>query len=355
LFLVRENVTRNQPKIQQSTKPNVSTAIQRESFDNDEPEEGVVHWISDAVDGAAGWVEDAGDSAADWVSDQADQAVNWGSETATEAAEFVEQSSTDAVQWAGEQIQSAEAWVDSSPVSVDGPDLGGLDLSALVDQASVKVVNDAQAPKLPRLQEADELLARAESVLANDRSVTQVDKDLPRPSTGAGPSECCSRSTLQSLRVSLDAACSNLKSGIASFKNAQRATKIACEQAKRTCLLSLGGGFLGSGIAIATGAGWAGVPVALAACVACLAAAYPVENAIRSEQETYDALLLNMDSLRKALANYQTCEVGLAHCPPDPANPGSPVMDLGDVDEWPETRQPVLDLGEIEGRPDDDE
>lgn len=322
---------------------------------------GAVDAVSDTAAGVASSASDAWNSASDtasnaWntVSDTASGAANWAGEAAGKAWDAATDAASGVADWIGET--AGNAWNAVTDAAGGGGDtvpdgsggildaasglVGNIDPKALTAQAADQVVNETQAPKLPRVQQADSLIAKANEYIKG-KVPDSVDLDLPAPPSGASPNECCTPATLQTLRAGIDSPKTDLETALRAFKTAQHNTKIAADDATTTCLSTVIS-MLVPGIGLFPGGGkppltpsggWggpipkggspglagaaAGVAAAFAACIVCIKAATPVKLAIEAEQKAYDDLIPAMDKLGKAISSYETCAVGTKNCASD--------------------------------------
>jgi len=196
--------------------------------------------------------------------------------------------------------KTLEAAAASFAPVIDIPGLGKFDMAATLDQAANQVVE--------RNAVEGHLLERAELLLGQSASAFGASSTPSRSLALSEPTvrfsgTCCSSEELQKFREALQGPRTSLANAGNALDDAKRALVEAAQQGERACYLALGLCLLGS----ATKFGPAGAAACAAAAVGCIAAASPVQNAIRVETKAKVDHQIAMEALERALANYFHC------------------------------------------------
>ena len=227
---------------------------------------------------------------------------------------------------------------------IDVPGLGRFDVAASLTKAANQVVARNTPGRLPFLEVADELLDNASLILDENRNPSVGAIPLPRP-TVPFSGQCCSIDELQKFRGAIEPLRNSLRGFLNAYRDSQQAIEDAAQQGKTICYGAAVGALFATASPIGPGAG--GVAACFAACVACIGAASPVQNAVRVQIKAKEDVEIANSALGRALANHQNCFVNLCPSPatPSPKTPPEPV-DLGDVDD-----PPARDLGDVDDPP----
>ncbi len=258
-------------------------------------------WVGDKTDALGEAVSDTGDwldGGGDWLKEKASGLLDWGG-----AGEAI----AEGMGGLGELVGSA---IDELSSGMSDLNLENLDLDAIGAQAAGQIISQVQGPKLPKVAEAESLIARAKSVIGIPAVVKGIDKDLPPPPSGETLDDtCCPQEEVQSRRAALDPATSNLESALEAFKTAQQQTRNAAETAAKLCM-----GNMVQGVWAAFLPPPASVMHLSALMFSCINSDGPVKSAITAEEAAYKALDGKMDLLAKALAHYQMCATKFSNC-----------------------------------------
>jgi hypothetical protein len=258
----------------------------------------VTQTVSDAASSTVQTVEDTASSVTQTVSDAVSSVTQTAQDTASSVVQTVEDTAASA-------IQAVQAALASGAPVINFPGMGEINLDAALTQAANQVVANNTPAKLPFLERAAVLLEEARRILEGGLS---PDDSLGLPPATVGFSgKCCTRDELLKFRAGLEAPRNSLQGAINAYNDTQRAIEDAAAQGKKicygalgTCLLGLVGGAIASQPA-------AGVAACFAGCVACIAGATPVQNAIRTQIKAKADVEAANGVLERALGNHLNC------------------------------------------------